>query len=47
MRSIAIPPAECRASVEARFSLDRMADDYERIYERAIVDAQSDVKLGA
>ena len=31
----------------ARFSLDRMADEYERIYERAIVDARSDVELEA
>ena len=47
MRSIAIPAAECRATVEARFSLDRMADEYERIYERAIVETQSDTKLEA
>jgi glycosyltransferase involved in cell wall biosynthesis len=47
MRSIAIDPAECRASVDARFSIDQMAGRYEDIYERAIVDAHSTLRLEA
>jgi glycosyltransferase involved in cell wall biosynthesis len=31
-----LDPAECRRSVEERFSSERMVGDYERAYEAAI-----------
>ena len=34
--SLAIDPAACRAAVETRFSVARMADDYVDVYERAL-----------
>ena len=37
IRTLTIEPAACRASVERRFSLDRMAAGYETVYERALV----------
>jgi glycosyltransferase involved in cell wall biosynthesis len=36
VRELAISPAQCRAFVEARFSLDRMVQGYLSVYRRAV-----------
>jgi len=47
IRGPAIDPAGCRTFVESQFSIERMADNYEDIYERALVDERAGADLEA
>jgi len=47
IRSVDVPPARCRAYVDAHFSVERMADDYLRVYEHARRGSRSGALLQA